>query len=251
MRYYTWITLAVCVIGLLAAGHTAFAEDDDEQYKLVTCGSTMKLEHVNSKFLLHSHPINWGSGSGQQSVTASKVAADTNDLWSVREGFGQPACMYGDVIRCGAIVRIMHSNTQKFLHSHNHRSPLSGRQEVSAFEVPNSNADDNWEVVCVRRNAANWERAAPVSFRHVSTGMTLFARRADAFTQQNCRNCPIVGQLEVSASSQTDDNTHWVTEDGVFFPTRDPEDDAEYDNPSAAGDSDATVTAGRNLKEEL
>lgn len=35
----------------------------------LTYGSVVKLQHVDSKYFLHSHQINWGSGSGQQSVT--------------------------------------------------------------------------------------------------------------------------------------------------------------------------------------
>lgn len=110
-------------------------------------------------------------------------------------------------------------------------------------------SDDNWEVQCIRSGATHWERAHPVRFRHVPTGQTLYARRADAFNQQNCRNCPIVGQLEVSASAQQDDNTHWVTEDGVFFPTRDPDEDAEYDN--TVGSEDAANGSSSGNKDEL
>ena len=140
MRYCPWLALIACVaIALVSTTASPALAEDAPQYKLVTCGSTMKREHKNSQHMLHSHPINWGSGSGQQSVTACKTPADTNDLWNIREGDGQPPCVYGDAIRCGAIIRLLHSNTNKFLHSHNHRSPLSGRQEVSAFDSASSN----------------------------------------------------------------------------------------------------------------
>lgn len=36
-------------------------------------------------------------------------------------------------IKCGAIVRLTHYTTKKNLHTHLHRSPLSGNQEVSCF----------------------------------------------------------------------------------------------------------------------
>lgn len=52
-------------------------------------GSAVKLRHVSSKYLLHSHAIDWGSGSGQQSVTGFKEEGDSNSLWSLREGVGQ------------------------------------------------------------------------------------------------------------------------------------------------------------------
>ena len=42
----------------------------DNSFEDITYGSTVKLEHLSSRYRLHSHSINWGSGSGQQSVTA-------------------------------------------------------------------------------------------------------------------------------------------------------------------------------------
>ena len=38
---------------------------------LVTCGSALKLQHVKTNVRLHSHEVNYGSGSGQQVGTAS------------------------------------------------------------------------------------------------------------------------------------------------------------------------------------
>ena len=35
----------------------------------VTCQSAVKLTNVQSDMRLHSHEINWGSGSTQQSIT--------------------------------------------------------------------------------------------------------------------------------------------------------------------------------------
>ena len=36
---------------------------------VVTCGSVIKLQHVATEHRLHSHQVNYGGGSGQQSVT--------------------------------------------------------------------------------------------------------------------------------------------------------------------------------------
>lgn len=47
----------------------------------VTCGSVIKLENESKpKVRLHSHDIKYGSGSGQQSVTAVENQ-DTNSYW--------------------------------------------------------------------------------------------------------------------------------------------------------------------------
>lgn len=49
----------------------------------VTCGSVIKLENeAKPKVRLHSHDIKYGSGSGQQSVTAAENQ-DTNSYWLV------------------------------------------------------------------------------------------------------------------------------------------------------------------------
>jgi hypothetical protein len=44
----------------------------------------------------------------------------------------------------------------------------------------------------------------------------------DMFNQNNCRNCPIQGQLEISAHSAGghDTNSMWIAGDGIFFVDR-------------------------------
>lgn len=44
----------------------------------------IKLAHFGTKYLLHSHEIAYGSGSGQQSVTGYPTGDDANSLWIVR-----------------------------------------------------------------------------------------------------------------------------------------------------------------------
>ena len=67
---------------------------------------------------------------------------DYNSLWTVKEGdlLGADGhqealpCRTGTIIKCGDIVRFEHMNTGRNLHSHaRFDSPVSGRQEVSAF----------------------------------------------------------------------------------------------------------------------
>lgn len=50
----------------------------------VTCGSVIKLVNNNYKTRLHSHDIKYGSGSGQQSVTAVDDREDGNSYWAVK-----------------------------------------------------------------------------------------------------------------------------------------------------------------------
>lgn len=47
----------------------------------VTYGSVIKLQHERTKYRLHSHEVPYGSGSGQQSVTAFPGVEDGNSYW--------------------------------------------------------------------------------------------------------------------------------------------------------------------------
>lgn len=106
------------------------------------------------------------------------------------------------------------------MHSHNHRSPLSGRQEVSGFGSPdNSNTDDSWRVECPSGGSL-WLRGTNVAFKHVATGAYLFTRRMDEFTNNNCPGCPIVNQLEISANTNvapSDSLAQWRAYDGIYY----------------------------------
>ncbi|PRD23959.1 UNVERIFIED_CONTAM: Sdf2l1 [Trichonephila clavipes] len=103
-----------------------------ELYSYVTCGSVIKLLNNHSKVRLHSHEVKYGSGSGQQSVTAVEDHDDVNSHWVIK-GKGGKMCKRGEPISCGTVIRLEHLATKKNLHSHHFSSPLSSNQEVSAF----------------------------------------------------------------------------------------------------------------------
>eukprot|EP01006_Ploeotia_vitrea_P010285 TRINITY_DN26696_c0_g1_i2.p1 TRINITY_DN26696_c0_g1~~TRINITY_DN26696_c0_g1_i2.p1 ORF type:complete len:236 (-),score=4.73 TRINITY_DN26696_c0_g1_i2:7-714(-) len=203
----------------------------------VTCGSAVKLQHKETGMLLHSHPIGWGSGSGQQSVTTQTLLNDQNDLWLISNGIGEPFCDAGTPIECGSKIRLTHVGTQKNLHSHLFKAALSGYQEVSCFgESGNGDTGDNWIVECgfVSKEVStnNWNRDAVVSFKHVDTNKYLYTSKSVKFTTQNCgQQCPIMGQTEISASNKKEGaKTQWFTTQGVFFPPKgETRDIDEYD----------------------
>ena len=96
----------------------------------VTCGSAVRLVHVESNFKLHSHPINWGSGSKQQSVTGLAGETDAGGLWLVKDAQEADATCHAtaEPVRCGSVVRLEHVATEKNLHSHTVQSALSQQQ---------------------------------------------------------------------------------------------------------------------------
>eukprot|EP00121_Abeoforma_whisleri_P008603 Awhi_evm1s7897 len=51
-------------------------------------------------------------------------------------------CHTGEIIKCKSDIRLYHVNTQAYLHSHQHLSPLSNRQEVSGFVDEEGEGDE-------------------------------------------------------------------------------------------------------------
>ena len=53
-------------------------------------------------------------------------------------------------MKCGDLIRLEHLETHRNLHSHNVQSPLTRRNEVSAFgEDGEGDPMDNWKIECV------------------------------------------------------------------------------------------------------
>lgn len=97
---------------------------------------------------LHSHDVKYGTGSGQQSVTATELQEDINSHWLIKAATGK-TCLRGEPIKCGSVIRLEHVDTKKNLHSHNFQSPLSGNQEVSCYgDKGEGDSGDNWNVIC-------------------------------------------------------------------------------------------------------
>ena len=85
-------------------------------FQFVTCGTVLKLIHIDTNIRLHSHDVKYGSGSGQQvsgcttaccsqyvlgtqSVTGVTSADDVNSYWVVKaQHKGQ--CIRGLVCMC-------------------------------------------------------------------------------------------------------------------------------------------------------
>lgn len=116
--------------------------------RYVTCGSVIKLLNTDYRVRLHSHDVKYGTGSGQQSVTGTEVQEDVNSHWVIKAPTGK-ICSRGEIIKCGATIRLEHLATSKNLHSHFFSSPLSSNQEISCYgEEGEGDTGDHWQVVC-------------------------------------------------------------------------------------------------------
>lgn len=176
--------------------------------KYVTCGSVLKLMNVNYNVRLHSHDINYGSGSGQQSVTGIDIKEHGNSYWLVKAEYGKQ-CSRGRPIKCGDIIRLEHAATKKNLHSHLVSSPLSGKQEISAYGDYKGEGDtgDNWELIC---QTDFWEREDIIMLKHVDTNAYL-AVSGRAYSN-------LLGQIEVIGDySPSSRDVEWKTMEGLFI----------------------------------
>ncbi|KAI8087341.1 MIR motif-containing protein [Thamnidium elegans] len=144
-----------------------------------------------------------GSGSGQQSVTGFPNADDSNSYWIVEAASGH-FCKRGDAVPCGSSIRLKHANTQGYLHSHNHQSPLSKQQEVSCYD--GKDTGDNWKVTCSQSGDKTWVRENQVQLIHEDTGAYL-----SSFTTYQFGH-PIPGQLEVAGARSSSKNSQWMAQ---------------------------------------
>jgi len=208
-----WLGLiAFCMFPIISrtlASTNAIPEIDTE-FQKVTCGSAIKLTHQMTGYKIHSHGVNYGTGSMQQSVTGFKGKDDPNSFWMVFEAHGELPCKNGQTFKCGSHVRLQHVGTSKYLHSHLHQSPLSSNQEVSAFDGQDGigNKGDNWQVKCA---TDFWRREKEVELVHQETSNYLSASTSYVYRS------PIPGQLEVHASRYSGKGSKWIAQEGIYF----------------------------------
>lgn len=160
-----------------------------------------------------STPLNsYGSGSGQQSVTGFPQANDANSYWTIKPPVGG-TCKQGEALANGAQFRLQHVQTRKWLHSHNHHSPISQNQEVSCFGgEEESNEGDNWKLELSSGDTV-WRRDKKVRLIHTVTNVMLHSH-------QHKFGRPIAGQFEVCGARTRDNNNFWVASEGIYLPVQ-------------------------------
>ncbi|XP_058823023.1 stromal cell-derived factor 2 [Topomyia yanbarensis] len=205
MTHFVELVYLVVAISLI---HNFGYVSASKKNQYVTCGTVLKLLNTDYRVRLHSHDVKYGTGSGQQSVTATEVQEDVNSHWAIKAATGKN-CERGEPVKCGDIIRFHHLATNKNLHSHHFQSPLSGNQEVSAYgdEQGIGDTGDHWMVVC---SGESWQRSNPVKLRHVDT---------DAYLSVSGRTFgrPINGQMEVVGLASPHGGTDWTAAEGLFI----------------------------------
>ncbi len=174
--------------------HAGALSSSDTRTQATECTHTRsRMEVAVGMFAVESKSLS--AKHRQQSITGYAGTGDTNSYWKVKAPNGQ-TCIQGfalqsahslsftrfsTAIKGGDVIRLEHVNTQKFLHSHLHRSPLSKNYEVSGYgENGIGDTGDNWKVVGPK---GEWKRGDKVRLNHVDTGYWL---RADKNVSSLC-----------------------------------------------------------------
>lgn len=189
----------------------------------VAFGSVVSMRHADTQGgWLHSHIQTYPTGSEQQQVTLYSHV-DDNNLWRITNGTEDwnPENKTGPVsLTDGAIVRLEHIATQRRLHSHDHRAPVTNKDyvfEVSAYGFEGFEGDwnDNWKVkILGQRSYGDGKdsvRSLQTYFQleHLNLGCQLYSKNVKlpdwGFEQQEV-SCIRGGK---------DFNTVWVVESNV------------------------------------
>jgi dolichyl-phosphate-mannose--protein O-mannosyl transferase len=163
-------------------------------------GDRIKLKHIATGNVLHSHQLTYYGGSRQQQVTCYNFR-DDNDWWEIQAPFGG----YGPV-QYGATIILRHVTTGLYLHSHfGHQSPATQQQEVTCYGGRDQN--DNWVLSSVHNQQGYVSGGAQILLTHVQTNKRLHSH-ANKYNLGNGDE-----QQEVTCYEFRDRNDEWsITE---------------------------------------
>ena len=149
-----------------------------------------------------------------QAVTLKRGVDGAGSHWAVMGPEGRP-CTRGTPIKHGQTIRLLHAQTDKWLHSHaEYNSPLSNNQEVSGYGQgeEETNSADNWRVEVA--GGGVWMREKKVRLKHEDTSQYLHSTAQHQFGQ------PIAGQREVCAHPAKSQKNEWRAMEGLYVKTR-------------------------------
>ncbi|KAG6375220.1 glycosyltransferase family 39 protein [Boletus reticuloceps] len=201
--YMTMFELHFMILGSSGEGD-AFMSSEFRQtlghgmhdtYADVALGSQVAIRHLNTQGgYLHSHSHNYPGGSGQQQITLYPHR-DENNVWLILNATTDNYPEYDyetqpiEYIKDGSRIKLRHISTDKALHSHEVRPPVSDvdfQNEVSAYGMTGYAGDvnDDWVVVIDEGDKRDRESSKRVKtlrthfrLRHLNTGCYLFSHK--------------------------------------------------------------------------
>lgn len=167
----------------------------EDTYADVALGSDITIRHLNTQGgYLHSHAHNYPGGSAQQQITLYPHR-DDNNLWRVLnatvDGYDQYDYEHKPIVYIdhGSRIKLRHIVTDKALHSHEVRPPVSDvdfQNEVSAYGLTGFVGDinDDWVVEIEKGDRSDKESSKRLrtlrthfKLRHLNTGCYLFSHK--------------------------------------------------------------------------
>ena len=190
----------------------------------MTYGSAMRLQNIATAYYLYSFDIKYGYGSGQQCITGHTDEEEPGSLWYIKEAHDKQILPANTIIKCGDLIRLEHVMSGKNLHSHEIRSHIAGGwEEVSGFGNGGvGDGGDNFRLVCDNKREGQEITGEDIFYlQHEGRGTFVGTDRAFAYNQHNCGyHCPIMGQLEISATRNREHRTKWKFHSGILLLTR-------------------------------
>lgn len=183
-------------------------------------GSVVTLKHVNTRGgYLHSHEHFYPTGSKQQQITLYPHLDKNND-WLI-EPYNETIPDHFVPLKDGTKIRLKHVKTQRRLHSHDEKPPVSERdwqKECSCygFDGFEGDANDDWIVEIVPHKSV--KGIAQEELRSISTIFRLKHAMSGHYLFATDTKLPDWGfsQLEVTAASQgSTPLTYWFIEGNV------------------------------------
>lgn len=175
--------------------HTLGGRGMQDTYADVAFGSDISIRHVNTQGgYLHSHAHDYPGGSKQQQITLYPHR-DSNNVWRIEnvtaDGFEDFDYTTSPLrfIQQNSVIRLLHTTTQKRLHSHDYRPPVSEvdfQNEASGYGAKDfsGDANDNWVVEIehgAKEDSQSWGRLRTLrtTFRlkHQLQGCYLFSHK--------------------------------------------------------------------------
>ncbi|KAI9017818.1 Dolichyl-phosphate-mannose-protein mannosyltransferase-domain-containing protein [Gaertneriomyces semiglobifer] len=158
--------------------------------------------------LLHSHVQRYPSGSEQQQVTCYHHK-DSNNEWIVSRAWGspEPAANQTDIIKDGEVIRLVHASTNRNLHSHSVKAPITtSENEVSCYGNSTvGDVNDHWRV----EKVDDISGAGTTTIRSLTTRFRLRHVHSGCLLRSHAVNLPEWGfkQAEVLCQKKGDPNS--------------------------------------------
>ncbi|KAL6304053.1 glycosyltransferase family 39 protein [Sparassis latifolia] len=175
--------------------HTLNGRGMADTFADIGVGSTVTIRHVNTQGgYLHSHAHVYPGGSKQQQVTLYPHRDQNND-WLLLNATAEADPVFDwqneplHYITPGMRIKLRHLSTDKALHSHDFRPPVSDvdfQNEVSAYGMAGfaGDANDDWFLEIEkgdRRDKESGKRVRTLRtqfrLRHAMTGCYLFSHK--------------------------------------------------------------------------